>query len=143
MARARILSASRAALGYEAENALDDDPATIWHTAWEGDPPNYPHEICIDLGRPLRIGGFRYLPRQDMTNGWIARYAFYVSPDGVTWGAPASTGSFRKGKGECRVMLKGLPDGAAYRYVKLVALTPHDPEHIFASIAEFEVIPGK
>ncbi len=144
MARARVRSASRAAPGYEAENAIDGDPATIWHTAWEGDPPGYPHELCIDLGRPCRVAGFRYLPRQDMANGWIARYEFSMSADGASWGTPVCCGTFRKGTSECLVMLdKGAGYGSKHRYVKLVAVTPHDPRHIVASIAEFEIIPGE
>jgi hypothetical protein len=32
-----------------------------------------------------KIAGFTYLPRQDMPNGRIADYEFYVSVDGVNW----------------------------------------------------------
>ena len=68
--------------------------------------------------------------------------AIHVSTDGATWGAPVTSGSFPKGKGECRVMLtESATRERAYRYVKLVALTPHNPQHIYASIAEFAVIP--
>ncbi len=32
-----------------AENALDDDPQSIWHTSWGSSRPDHPHEIVIDF----------------------------------------------------------------------------------------------
>ena len=73
---------------------FDGDPTTIWHTEWyESDPP-HPHEIQIDLGGIFDIDGFRYLPRQNRSNGRIKDYEFYVSLDGVDWGSPVATGTF-------------------------------------------------
>jgi len=70
--------------GYEAERAIDGDPTTIWHTAWEPVVP-LPHDITIDLQKSLIVHGLTYLPRQDMTNGRIAAYELRASVDGTTW----------------------------------------------------------
>jgi hypothetical protein len=141
MTGARVIDADSAAPGYPASYAIDGDPNTFWHTPWEGTPPGYPHEIRLDLGSPVEIGGFRYVPRQDMANGRIAEYALYLSPDGTAWGEPVARGRFGPGAEEAEV---SLSDGArrrgACRYVRFVALSPHKPADIFASLAELEVL---
>jgi alpha-L-fucosidase len=81
--------------GYGAENAIDGDPGTIWHTEWIDRKPDHPHHVTIDLGEVVAIGAFSYLPRQDQyTDAIVERYAFYASLDGRTWGAPAAEGRF-------------------------------------------------
>jgi len=46
-----------------AENSIDGDPATYWHTQWSTASPNHPHHLVLDLGRSCVIAGFRYVPR--------------------------------------------------------------------------------
>ena len=82
-----------------ATNAIDGSNTTIWHTQWQAANPVHPHWIAFDLKANYSIGGFRYLPRQDATfNGTIADYRFYVSADGVNWGAPVAQGRFAADK---------------------------------------------
>lgn len=78
-------------------NAIDGDPKSLWHTKWDGEsvasPP--PHWFMVGLGVPVRVSGFRYLPRQDKSeNGTFAQYRFYVSEDGLNWGEPVAVGNF-------------------------------------------------
>jgi phospholipase C len=83
-----------------ASAAIDGDNATYWHSSWEpggGGDAVLPHELLIDLVTTQPITGFAYLPRQDSANGRIADWAFYVSKDGVAWGAPLKTGTFATG----------------------------------------------
>ena len=89
-------SADSAGVSDAAANAIDGDPKTLWHTRWDDpSPPPPPHALTIDLGRPIRLSGFRYLPRQDRTvNGTIAKYRFFVSADGIDWSTPVSEGDF-------------------------------------------------
>ncbi len=78
-----------------AVNAIDGNVNTIWHTAWSASNPAPPHWLTIDLGAPYTVGGFRYLPRQiNSVNGTIAAYKFYLSADGVNWGAPVAQGQW-------------------------------------------------
>jgi hypothetical protein len=80
--------------------AIDGDPNTFWHTAWEpggeGDAA-LPHQLIIDLKTTQPITGFSYLPRQDLTNGRVASWEFYLSKDGTTWGTAVKTGTFPDG----------------------------------------------
>jgi hypothetical protein len=132
----------------EAENpgeaAIDGDPSTCWHTQWRGGPTPHPHEIQIDLRRAVVLKGFRYLPRQDMTNGRIARYEFYVSSDdrapsaGWSWGTPAARGTFPNDAAEQEVLFKRAQPA---RYIRLVSLSEVKGQ-AFASVAELDVIPA-
>jgi YVTN family beta-propeller protein len=78
-----------------AANAIDGNPATIWHTQWQTASPGYPHSFVVNLGGAQNLGGFRYTPRSGGGNGTIATYRFYVSSDGVNWGSPIKTGDLR------------------------------------------------
>ncbi len=73
-----------------AENAIDGDPATIWHTQWSSASPNYPHHLIVDLGRSCALAGFRYLPRpgKGSVGGQILDYRAYVGDDLVEEIAP-------------------------------------------------------
>lgn len=58
--------------GFEAANAVDGDPTTLWHTAWGEGAPGFPHALTIEFTRPQRVVGVTLLPRQDGNrNGWI------------------------------------------------------------------------
>ena len=134
-----------------AEAAIDGDPNTCWHTQWRTAVPPHPHEIQIDLNRTVQIKGFRYLPRQDMTNGRVGRYEFYVSADGRapsgtthsvvgrSWGRPAARGTFPNDAQQQEVLFKTPQAG---RFVRLVALSEVSG-HPFASVAELDVIPSR
>jgi hypothetical protein len=103
-----------------AVNAFDGNANTIWHSRWSGSTSAAPHEIQIDLGATYSLGGFRYLPRQDGgTNGRIAKYEFYVSMDGVTWGSPAVAGTLANDAKEKEVLFAAKTG----RYVRLRALS--------------------
>ncbi len=69
-------------LSGDAENVLDGQPATAWHTDSSGaNPPGYPHRIVIDLGEARALGGIRYLPVAGNPDepGRIKDYRVYVS----------------------------------------------------------------
>lgn len=81
--------------GAPAAFAIDGQPTTMWHTPWfQVTPPPHPHYLQVDMGRPRTLSGFRYLGRQDgMLDGRVAAYRFFVSVDGVDWGAARATGT--------------------------------------------------
>jgi F5/8 type C domain len=79
--------------------AIDGDTATFWHTSWKPAPndvadPKLPHYLIVDLVTSQAITGFSYLPRQTGTHGHVKGWEFYVSKDGVNWGAALKTGTF-------------------------------------------------
>jgi beta-galactosidase len=62
-----------------AENAIDGDADTFWHTLWSAPHPSHPHTLVVDLGAAREISGVRLLPRQDSPNGRIKDYKLYLS----------------------------------------------------------------
>lgn len=90
-----VATVDSAAANDRAENAIDGDPNTFWHTQWDGVAPPPPHALTVDLGALQPVTGFRYLGRQGkVVNGTIAKYRFYVSTDGLNWGEPGASGDF-------------------------------------------------
>ena len=69
-----------------AENAIDGQTASFWHTQWSDSHPAYPHYFVLDLAHSRTISGFRYIPRQgtDNVTGRIKDYRIYVGNDLVT-----------------------------------------------------------
>lgn len=123
--------------GNVAANAIDGDPATFWDTQWVGDDPPFPHEFRVVLPKPIEISGFRYLPRQDMSNGWFTDYEFYISNDDRNWGEPAAKGAFTGDSSEKVVRFDRPRRG---RFLRLVALKGFEGKP-WAAIAGFSVIP--
>jgi len=121
--------------GYEAARAVDDDPGTIWHTAWEPQPDPMPHHLVIDLGREQSIKGLMYTPRQDMENGRIAQYEVYVSKEVTAWGEPVASGAWPNSGSQQNVRFK---QPIAARYLKLVAMSEINGND-FAAVAELYV----
>jgi beta-galactosidase len=66
-----------------AENAIDGQTTTFWHTEWGDAQPSHPHRLVLDLGRPVVVTGMRYVPRQGppSTPGRIKDVRVYVGDD--------------------------------------------------------------
>ncbi len=73
--------------GY-AENMLDGQPNTHWHTGYGSGTTPYPHRVVIDLGESTTVAGIRYLSRSGGNNqpGRVKNYRVLVSdqPFGLT-----------------------------------------------------------
>ncbi|MCC8020817.1 MAG: alpha-L-fucosidase [Akkermansia sp.] len=69
--------------------ALDDSETTFWQSKGAA-----PQSFTVDMGRPHKVTGFSYLPRQDASpEGMTDRYIFEVSRDGRSW-TKAAEGEF-------------------------------------------------
>ena len=136
--RAKSVTADSHHPDYPPQNAIDGNPGTIWHTHWENNPPGYPHEIRIELSEPVEIKGLKYLPRQDMSNGWISKYEVYLSDNPDNWGVPVAKGALQRGRVEAKIMFQSRKA----KFIRFVALEGLDKQ-IFASIAELELIPAE
>lgn len=62
-----------------ADNLLDNQPTTNWHTQWSGGETKHPHQVVIDLGEEVEIASLRILPRQDGVNGRVKDLRVYAS----------------------------------------------------------------
>jgi len=95
--------------------------------------------LIIDCGENLSIKGFSYLPDQSRWGGnYIFTYAFYVSTDGINWGAPVSSGEFSNIENSPITQEKFF-DTKEGRFIKLTPLSTVRGKEAF-SIAEFTLI---
>jgi hypothetical protein len=129
------VSASNHHPSHRPDLAIDGNPVTIWHTTWEP-PAQPPHELILDLKKPVRLRGMTYLPRQDMTNGRIARYEVYVSLDGKEWGQAVAAGTWPNDAARKTVQFEKPRDA---RFIKLVALSEVRGQP-FAAVAEMNIL---
>ena len=135
----RVKRVSSAQDGYGAGLILDGDPASMWHTPWGDGAPTFPHEVVIELEKPIALAGVNLLPRQDGNpNGWIKDYAIYVGDNVEQWSKPVVKGTLQADAQEKEIR---FPTPATGKYVKLVALSSFRPLLPFASLAELVLVP--
>lgn len=80
---------------YPADNAIDGNEATMWHTHWGEKVIKHPHHITVDMGEIVEIEGFYYIPRKDDNkSGTIAKYSFGISTNGTKWKTIIPNGEF-------------------------------------------------
>jgi len=124
--------------GGAAENAVDGDPLTIWHSQWN---LAHPHHITLDLGAEKTFHGFYYLPRSGGGNGTIDEFEVYVSDDGVDFGTPIMTGSYTAlgypRNGDLRTVRFDMP--VSSRYMRVRSLSGQDG-HQWFSVAELGIV---
>ena len=128
-------------MGYGAQNLMDGNPKSLWHTPWKDQPiPDYPHEITMVLKEPRQIQGIRLLPRQKQTAGRVKQIEVYLSRDGVAWGDPV-VASTLSSDGEWKTI--DFQKSTMTKAVKVKCLCPQNAAHHFASFAEMELVHGE
>ena len=125
----------------EADNSMnlacDGDINTFWHTVHnQYYLAPYPHEIVLSLGKEETIKGLKYTPRQDSSEGRIAKYEVYVSVDGKSWGKPVTSGTFDKSS-DIKIINFSQCSG---KFLKLKAFSSVNKDEKLAAIAELEIL---
>lgn len=100
-----------------ATNAIDDDENTIWHTMYNPNTPDCPHELVIDMGHTYHVNSFSYKGRMDGSNGRVIDYEVYFSNNSRIWGEPAASGSFNDVSNIQTVAIKGNVEARFFRFV--------------------------
>lgn len=108
-------SASTENSGYEAANAVDGDPKTMWHSKYQPERDSLPHDLTIDLGKVRNLSALRYQPRIDgRTSGVVFTGVLKASDDGSTYTDIADLTWDRN------ALPKDVPlDGVNARYLRL------------------------
>lgn len=119
----------------KAENAIDGDESTIWHTPYGENEPQHPHEIVVDMAQTYRVEEFIYQGRKDGANGRIKEYEVYFSNHPAVWGAPAAKGSFSDTPDPQHVKIASRPEA---RYFKLIAKSEVN-NRAWAAVAEIGI----
>ena len=63
-----------------AEDIIDGDEGTYWHSAWKRDVKALPHQVIIDLGNIRTVKGFRICMRDVNKPGCIKDFRLYGRP---------------------------------------------------------------
>jgi alpha-L-fucosidase len=136
----RVVDFSDQAPSFAAEQAIDGNINTMWHTHWTGAVKKHPHHVVIDLGETLALKGFTYTPRNDHNkSGTISKFNLYVSTDGKSFTKVISHGEFSNIANNPihqKVMFNKMQEA---RYVKFESLEGAYQEP-WLSMAEFGVI---
>lgn len=123
--------------GYEAQNLLDGNSGTLWHTEWKTGPAPYPHSVSVDLGKTVELKGISCLPRQDGNgNGRIASYEVYLGRTPDSKGELVAKGDFPDGSERHSVVFAKPATG---RYLTFVATGGVDGAPL-ASMAELDFL---
>ncbi|WP_328996215.1 family 20 glycosylhydrolase [Kribbella sp. NBC_01245] len=116
-----------------ASRAADNDPYTLWHSRYDA---GLPQKLSVDLGRPQRIAGVRYMPRQDGgVNGMAKDFRVLVSNDGTSW-SEATRGRFAPDRTEFIAPFRAT----TARHVALEVISEYGPQNRFAAGAELDVV---
>jgi arylsulfatase A-like enzyme len=107
-------------------HAIDGYPSTFWHTIWHHEPPLPPHELRIDMGTAHQLRGFKYLPRQQMSNGRIKDYQLLASTDNTNWVVLAE-GTFPNTTDEQTVVFQHPKQPAHDEQLAYAGALPPDP----------------
>lgn len=92
--------------------AFDNNPDTFWHST--GAEP-----IVVDLGKPVHVSSFFYLPRQDGSfDDMTDRYTVQISSDGKAW--KSISGEFSNLRANPIEHEISLPTQATTRYLKFI-----------------------
>lgn len=120
--------------GNDAQNVLDGDGNSFWHTAYNPDAP-LPHQITIDMQTSRYVNALTYQPRQDGSfNGNIGEHKIYLSNDGVNWGDPVAIGTYLNDATTKRTVFANTNA----RFTRLFVLTEANGNQ-WASAAEINV----
>ncbi len=133
---ARVIQVSAEHPGFEAAHLLDGDPATIWHTPWTGAPPPFPHQVVIELRRPLALRGAILQQRADAAaGGRLKRVRFDFAVEQGRWQVGPEF-DLRPESGPQELL---FGRALAPRFLRLTALESHEGR-AWASLAELELL---
>jgi hypothetical protein len=111
-----------------AENAIDRDPSSRWHTGAQQEGGEW---FQLDLGAPYTLSGIALTLGEQAREGYPREYEVYLSLDGSDWGRPAAQGAGAAGT----MSIEVAPRQA--RYVRIVQTGRGDG--VFWAIDEIEV----
>ncbi len=122
----------------EADNMLDNDPSTYWHSNYSLTEANYPHWIIFELNDILPIESISYLARQrGSVAGDVKDFIISVSKDNKEW-KEVYKGSFPRSKRLNTIVLSKGKNIVKAKYVKFTAINSQDGSQI-CCCAEFDI----
>ena len=122
---------------YPAEQAIDGNPATFWHTAWKPSPAPLPHFLTIDFGKTRTLKSLACTPRQDQSGARVADCEVYISDDSAQWGKPAAIITLKNESAAQTIKFQAPTTG---RYLKVIIKSTQGKHEPTAAIAELGIV---
>lgn len=124
------------------ENAIDDDPNTLWSTLKADSAAAFtPGEITIDLGKKDMVLSVTYLPRQDKKlDGIVDQYTIFTSGNDKDW-REVKSGEFtniRANPIKQYIFYRGAVPGRYIRFVGKRTIAGNDVTAAEIDITNFE-----
>ncbi|MFF8378499.1 discoidin domain-containing protein [Streptomyces sp. NPDC015661] len=119
-----------------AANVLDGDATTIWHSRYYGTPVPLPHSITIDMHRTATVSALVYQPRKYGINGRAGAYTVTTSTDGITFGTPVATGTWRD---DDTIKTATFTRASSARYIRLTVTREAGDRGPWTSAAEIRL----
>lgn len=114
-----------------AADVLDADLETYWHSCWTCDPAGqHPHELVIDFGAEISIGGLQLAQRQSLSRA-VKDLQIEISTDGSSW---TSMGNFSLSR-VAELQETDFSENKTARFVKVIIESSHDGS-IYAALAQ-------
>jgi len=134
----KVIFASSEEVGLgEATHLLDNDPSTIWHSAYSVTVAKYPHWVDFELLKETLIIGISYLPRSDeYKTGDVKDFSVSVSNDGQHW-EEIYKGTFPLKDGRPQKAIFAKP--VKTRYLRFTALSEQYGQD-YVSGAELQIL---
>ena len=124
----------------EATHLIDNDPSTIWHSAYSITVAKYPHWVDFELMKETLVTGISYLPRSDeYKTGDVKDFSVSVSNDGQHW-EEVHKGTFPLKDGSPQKAIFVKPVKA--RYLRFTALSEQYGQD-YVSGAELQILIDK
>ena len=122
----------------QAQNAIDGNINTIWHSNWNGqDSDRY---ITLKLDEPVYLSALEFVPRQNGSNGRIKNGKILVSMDGNEWTQVATINNWAN-SADSKIAI--FEDSVKAQYVKLVATENYGDGRNFISAAMINLYEDK
>lgn len=119
-----------------AQQIVDGNAATYWHSQWQARKAPLPHTIVVDMQKELPVGGYQIKQSKSGSyTRYIKAYDMYLSTDNKTW-TKVYTDNDAPDAETFRVVLESA---VTARYFKIVVRDSRAPEGTFVRINEIDM----
>ncbi|MCH7411988.1 DUF3472 domain-containing protein [Belliella sp. R4-6] len=115
-----------------ANDVIDGDLTTYWHSRWSSNAASYTHHFTVDMSESMEVEGFVISQRNGSRK--IKDFKIYVSQDNENWTTLVDSQLLN----DASQQVKNLDEKTTFRYFKFEGLNAHDGQQ-FGALAEIGV----
>lgn len=115
-----------------ANDVIDGNVTTYWHSRWSSDAASYPHHFTVDMSKSMGIEGFVISQRNGSRK--IKDFKIHVSQDNENWTTLVDSQLLN----DASQQVQNLAERTTFRYFKFEGLNAHDGQQ-FGALAEIGI----